>query len=78
MESPCLKTVFPPIYSIAVHLCRVAPSRPTMAGLELGSQDARLEDLQAFLDGDAANHSWATDGLQRDGTPLVAWPGDCN
>ena len=63
MESPCLKIVFPPIYSIAVHLCRIAPSRPTMAGLELGSQDARLEDLQAFLDGDAAIHSWATDGF---------------
>ena len=43
-----------------------------MAGLELGLHDARLEDLQAFLHCDAANHSWAADGLQRDGTPRVA------
>ena len=34
-----------------------------MAGLELGSQDARLEDRQASLDGDAAIPSWATDGF---------------
>ena len=34
-----------------------------MAGLELGSQDARLEDWQASLDGDAAIPSWVTDGF---------------
>ena len=34
-----------------------------MAGMEPRSQDARLEDRQASLDGDAAIPSWATDGL---------------
>ena len=34
-----------------------------MTGLELRSQDARLEDWQASLDGDAAIPSWATDGF---------------
>ena len=48
---------------------------------QIWSWDYNMRDWRTcgpFLHGDALNHSWAAVALQRDCTPLVAWPGDCN